>query len=179
MLRLSAFARMKSFTKTALIATIAFGIPMGTLAGIIIGFAHGLSAGVSFGIKAAAGSGLLLAGFMAIQRWRFSRARPEFTGEHLLHDGPANHFLKAEGVGGWRFLTKERLLFRSHQFNVQRHELSIPLAEITHVSPLNTATIFPNSPRFVTRSGREERFVVEANQTWCDEILRAQTIKSQ
>jgi len=174
---------MKSFTKTALIATIAFGIPMGTLAGIIIGFAHGLSAGVSFGIKAAAGSGLpfglLLASFMVIQRWRFSRARPEFTGEHLLHDGPANHFLKAEGVGGWLFLTKERLLFRSHQFNVQRHELSIPLAEITHVSPVKTARIFPNGLSIVTRSGRGERFVVEANQTWCDEILRAQTIKSQ
>jgi len=116
-----------------------------------------------------------MTGFMAIQRRRFSRARVELIGEQLLHDGPANHFLNGEGVGGWLFLTKERLLFRSHQFNVQRHELSVPLKEIAEVQPVRTARIFPNGLRLVTRSGKEERFVVREHGRWRDEIVRAHT----
>lgn len=170
---------MKSFPKTALRAGIAFGIPMGILAGIMIGIARGLSSGVSLGFLMAGGSGLAFglatAGFMAIQRKHFARARPEFTGGELLHDGPANHFLNGEGVGGWLFLTKELLLFRSHEFNIQRHELSVPLSEIAEVQAVRTAKIFSNGLRLVTRSGRDERFVVGAHQRWCDEIIRAQT----
>jgi hypothetical protein len=170
---------MKPFAKTALITGTAFGLPMGLLAGIVIGIAHGFSHGALVGLVTVGASGLAfglsMAGFMTIQRRRFAKARPEFTGEHLLHDGPANHFLNGEGVGGWLYLTERRLLFRSHQFNIQPHELSVPLAEIAEVHPVRTAKIFPNGLRLVTRSGQEDRFVVEANRRWCDEIVRAQT----
>ncbi len=152
---------------------------MGLVAGVVITNARGFSFKVSFGLAMAvvsgAAFGLAMAGFMAIQRRRFSRARPEFTGEQLLRDGPANHFLNGEGVGGWLFLTQERVLFRSHQFNIQRHELSVPLAEIAEVQPVRTAGIFPNGLLLVTRSGRQERFVVGEHRRWCDEIVRAQT----
>lgn len=128
---------MKSFVRTALITGTAFGIPMGAIAGVVVGIARGLSEGFFFGLVTAVASGLAfglaMAGFMVIQRRRVARARPEFTGEQLLHDGPANHFRNGEGVGGWLYLTKERLLFRSHQFNIQRHESSIPLADIAEV----------------------------------------------
>jgi hypothetical protein len=170
---------MKSFTKTALISGAAFGVPMGVLAGGVMAITRGFSFGMSFGLAMAVASGaafgLAMAGFLAIQRRRFSRARAELTGERLLHDGPANHFLNGEGVGGWLFLTKERLLFRSHQFNVQRHELSVLLKDIAEVQPVRTARIFPNGLRLVTRSGSEERFVVREHGTWRDEIVRAQT----
>jgi GRAM domain len=168
---------VKSFVKTALFAGVAFGVPMGIFFGVRVGIVQGFSAGISFGLVSGAASGLAfglaLAIFMAIQRRRFSRARPEFSGEQLLHDGPANHFLNGEAVGGWLFLTRERVLFRSHQFNIQPHELSVPLAEIAEVQPVRAAWIFPNGLRLVTRSGREERFVVEAHRKWRDEILSA------
>src|SRR5205809_520525 len=113
---------MKAFAKTALITGVAFSIPMGLIAGFLFGVARGFSAGVTFGLVIGPTSGLVfglaMAGFIAIQRRRFARTRSDFTGEQLLHDGPANHFLNGEGVGGWLFLTKERLLFRPHQFNV-------------------------------------------------------------
>jgi len=170
---------MQSFAKTALITGVAFGIPMGLLAGVVFGIVRGLSNGVVFGLVTAAISGLAfglaMAGFIAIQRRRFAQARPDFTGEQLLHDGPANHFLNGEGVGGWLFLTKERLLFRSHRFNFQRHELSMPLEDIAEVQPVRTAKVFPNGLRCVTHSGRDDRFVVEAHRRWCGEIVRAQT----
>jgi GRAM domain len=176
---------MKVFTKTTLITGIAFGVPMGLLfgilAGITIGIARGFSVGVVFGLKIAAISGLAcsllfglaMASFVAIQRQHVSKMRPEFTGEHLLHDGPANHFLNGEGVGGYLYLTDCRLFFRSHKFNIQTHELSIPLVDILEIRPVRTAKIFPNGLRLVTYSGREERFVVEANRRWCDEVVKA------
>ena len=170
---------MKPFAKTALITGAAFGIPVGALGGIVVGIARGFSSGVVFGLLTAPALGLAfglpMAGFMALQRRRFSQARPQFTEEQLLHDGPANHFLNGEGVGGWLFLTRERLLFRSHPYNFQPHELSIPLEAIAEVHPVRTAKVFPNGLRMVTHSGREERFVVEARRTWCDEIVRAQS----
>ncbi|MBL9174784.1 MAG: hypothetical protein JNL10_14700 [Verrucomicrobiales bacterium] len=169
---------MKSFAKTALMVGAAFGTPMGVLAGVVMGIARGSSAGILFGLATAIASGLAFgvttAGFMAVQRRRIAIARPEFTGEQLLHDGPANHFLNGEGVGGWLFLTRERLLFRSHQFNVQPHEWSIPLADITEVPAVRTARVFPNGLRLVTQAGITERFVVEAHRKWCEEISRAQ-----
>ena len=169
---------MKSFVKTALTTGVAFGIPTGILAGVVFGISRGFSNGVVFGLVSALilglPFGLAMAGFMAMQRRRFARIRPDFTGEQLLHDGPANHFLNGEGVGGWLFLTKERLLFRSHRFNFQQHQLSIPLEDIAEVQPVRTAKIFPNGLRVVTHSGRDDRFVVEANQTWCSEIVKAQ-----
>ena len=169
---------MKPFAKTTLITGSAFGIPMGILAGVVLGLVRGPSNGVIWGLLISGASGLVfglsMARFMAVQRRRFAQARPDFTGEPLLHDGPANHFLDGEGVGGWLFLTRERLLFRSHRFNLQRHELSIPLEQIAEVHPVRTARIFPNGLRLVIHSGREERFVVEAHRRWCGEIVKAQ-----
>ena len=173
---------MKSFTKTALITGTAYGIPMGLLAGVVLTLARGFAFGIAFGLAIAvmsgAAFGLVMGGFVAIQRRRFARARPEFSGEQLLHDGPANHFLNGEGVGGWLFLTQERLLFRSHQINIQPHELSVTLAEIAEVQPVRTAKVFPNGLRLVTRSRKEDRFVVEEHRRWCDEIIRAKTHKA-
>lgn len=138
------------------------------------GIAPGLSGGVLFGLMAGGAFGLIMASFKAMQMRRFTQARSEFTSEELLHDGPANHLLNRESVGGWLFLTKKRLLFRSHPINVQRHELSVPLAEIAEVQPVRTAGVIPNGLRVLTRSGTDDRFVVEARRKWCDEILRAQ-----
>jgi hypothetical protein len=171
-------ATMKRFLKTALIAGAGFGIPIGLLAGVVIGIARDRSDGVLTGSLVAGASGIAfgiaMAGFMTIQRRRFAQTRAEFTGEELLHDGPANHLLNGEGVGGWLFLTRERLLFRSHSVNIQCHEFSVLLAEIAEVQPVRTARLIPNGLRLVTRAGKDERFVVEAHRRWCDEIVRAQ-----
>jgi hypothetical protein len=173
---------MKNFLKIVLITGAAFGIPMGTLAGIAIGIARGTSVGVFCALIVAIASGIAfglgMGAFMTLQRRRFAPTRPEFAGEELLHDGPANHFLNGEGVGGWLFLTKERLLFRSHAFNIQCHELSVPLSDIAEIQAVRTAKLFANGLRLVTRDGKEERFVVEAHKTWRDEIVRQKNSKA-
>src|SRR5215470_6508505 len=98
------------------------GVPFGLLIGLFFtfrsvnpfavgpfGLVLGLAAGLLFG--------LMVATFVAWQRSRFTREDPGLEGEHLLKQGPANHFRGLEGVGGWLYLTDKRLLFRSHRFN--------------------------------------------------------------
>jgi hypothetical protein len=75
-------------------------------------------------------------------------------------------------VGGWLYLTDQRLVFLSHGFNIQEHKLSIPLEEIVEARPCATARIIPNGLRIVTTEG-EERFVVEGRRSWADEIEQA------
>jgi hypothetical protein len=137
-----------------------------------------LVAGWHMGLWLAVGSGLFfgvaMAAFASDQRCQFASQRPASSGEEVLHEGPANHFLNREGVGGWIYLTPRRFLFRSHAINLQPHELSIELSDISEAQPVMTAKIIPNGLRIVTRSGRDERFVVEDRRRWCYEIANAQ-----
>ena len=114
---------MQRFTKTSLLGGASFGAFMG----ILFGLRYGPVAGVLGGL----GSGLLfsqsIGAFVARQRVKFSGQCPLSEGERVIKEGPVNHLRRAEGVGGWLYLTNERLYFRSHKVNIQVHELSLPL----------------------------------------------------
>jgi len=161
---------MRRFVRTTLCTGIPFGVAMGVF--------YVLVAGWQGGLLLAAGSGFLfgiaMAAFASYQRRRFAAQRQAFTDEQVLYKGPANHFFNGKSVGGWIYLTPRRLLFRSHAINLQPHELSIDLSDISEALPVLTAKIIPNGLRIVTRSGRDERFVVEGHRRWCDEITNAQ-----
>jgi hypothetical protein len=161
---------MRKFVKTTLFMGTPFGFSMGVFYVLMTGWRIGLLLAVGSGLL----FGLAMAVFTSYQRRRFALDRPAFSGEKVLHEGPANHFLNREGVGGWIYLTSRRFLFRSHAINFQPHELSIELLEISEAKPAMTAKLIPNGLRIVTRSGREERFVVEDRRRWCSEIAKAQ-----
>lgn len=152
--------------------TVFAGVPFGLFMGLYFTFQWGSFLGVGLGLAAGLPFGLLLAAFTAWQGSRFTREAPGLEGEQLLKQGPANHFRGGESVGGWLYLTDKRLLFRSHRFNVQNHELSIPLAEIVEVQTCSTAWVVPNGLRVVTVQVAE-RFVVEGRRSWLQEISQA------
>ncbi len=164
---------------TALIG-LAVGAGAGLFSGVMISVFQvnarpewiGIITGLAFGFVVTL-SPLSLLGFLLVQRRRFVRARSEFTEERLLRDGPATHLLSNEGVGGWLYLTDQRLLFRSHKLNVQKHELSIPLEDIADACAMTTAKIFSNGLHLTTRSGGKEHFVVFGNRKWSEEVNRA------
>lgn len=156
-----------------LAATLRCGIPFGVIMAVPFSFTTGWRVGISAGLVAGLLFGVIMAVFVGWQKRRFQTERPDFTGEQLLWEGPANHFLRGEGVGGWLYLTTRRLLFRSHAFNIQRHETDLPLVDIAEASPVLTAGFIPNGLLVCTRSGRRERFVVEQRQRWSAEITSA------
>jgi hypothetical protein len=149
----------------------------GVLFGFIMAIPFSLTAGWHFGVLLGLGAGLLfgvsMAIFVGIQRQLFQTQRPDFSDERLLMEGPANHFLHGEGVGGWLYLTTRRLLFRSHAVNLQPHETDLPLTDIAEASPVLSAGFIPNGLLVRTVSGRNERFVVEQRRRWSMEIANA------
>ena len=159
------------------LTTLRCGIPFGLIMAIFISLCAGWRSGVACGLAAGLLFGVSIAVCAGRQRRRFQTESPgfSFTGEELLREGPASHFLHGESIGGWLYLTTRRLLFRSHPFNLQRHDTDLPLASIPEASPVFTAWIIPNGLLVRTVSGQHERFVVEQHERWSEEISRARS----
>jgi hypothetical protein len=150
------------FTKTVFFTGVPFGLFMGLFFALIykssVAFASGLACGLAFG--------LIMAIFTETQRKRMQSKDGRLDGEMIIFQGPANHFLKAEGRGGWLTLTPSRLVFRSHGMNVQNQSLDIAIREIADIVPTLTLGLIPNGLRVVLQSGQKESFVVNTRKKW-------------
>lgn len=154
------------FLKVTLLTGIPFGLFMGISWSVIYGSKSPAIAGSIAGILFGVSMGV----FVNYQKKKFETERPSFPGEDLVKEGGANHFRNIEAVGGWIYLTDQRLLFRSHSMNVQRHELTIPLLEISEAKPCMTFGIIPNGLEIKTIDGKTEKFVVEDRKDWAKKI---------
>ncbi len=96
--------------------------------------------------------------------------------ENAMFCGGANHFKNGEGVGGKMVLFQDSLVFKSHKFNIQNHELHIPLSDIAAVSAYNVWGIVPTGLEVIKKAGGSEKFVVEKPGEWVEEILLAKTL---
>jgi len=99
--------------------------------------------------------------------------------ETLIKQGAANHWQGWEAVGGRLFLTDQRLVFKSHSFNVQRHETSIELEEVAFVKPRNNFLLVPNGMSIFLRKGQEERFVIWSRKDWINKIRQAKLTRER
>lgn len=161
---------MKEYIKTVLSAGIPFGIGMGLFFSLTYGIGIGAIAGGGAGLL----FGLSLSSFVQFQRKKFRKNSSEITGgRDIIMDGPANHFKGIEGVGGWIYITSGELIFKSHAFNVQSHQIIIPLNQITEIRPVSTAGIIPNGLLVITNSGSSEKFVVNNRKGWIEGINNA------
>jgi hypothetical protein len=96
---------------------------------------------------------------------------PLRPGERVIKEGPANLQKSLETVGGKLYLTNQRLVFESHQINVQRGTTEVPLAHIHSSRPcwtkfLGVVPLFPNSLAVATQQGEEYRFVLFGRHAW-------------
>jgi hypothetical protein len=87
-------------------------------------------------------------------------------GERIVFETPANHFKGIEAVGGKLYLTNRRLVFKSHKFNIQKHLLSLNIADIAEVDPYKTMGITDNGLLVKTINGSTEKFVVQQRAEW-------------
>jgi hypothetical protein len=90
-----------------------------------------------------------------------------------IKDGGAKHFKGLEAVGGQLLLTSTTLSFTSHRFNIQVHDESYPLREITAVEPRKGLSLVGDGMAVLLGDGREERFVVFGRHDWIEQILAA------
>lgn len=157
---------MNSFLKTFFKSGIFFGVLMG----LYYSYEHGLKTGVGYGIFTGIFFGAIMALFAQFQSKKFQSERPVFLDEKLLKEGPANHFLNGEGVGGWIYLTDKNLFFKSHAANFQNHELSIPLSKIVEAEKGRTLGIIPNQLRVKLENKKVEKFVVNDVNDWIKNI---------
>ena len=92
--------------------------------------------------------------------------------EIILRKSRANHLKPFEGVGGRLFLTNQRLFFKSHFFNVQTHEESIPLQEIVSIKAKGSDFISGKMKIFL-KNGSVEKFHVPKRKKWVNDIGKA------
>lgn len=156
--------------KSWLITALLFGLPMGILYSVQTGnYAIGIPAGLVAGILFTT----FMFRFASKQAHKFQMDRPDFVSETLMLEGPANHFKRAEGVGGFLWLTTKRLHFRSHKVNIQNHEWNATLSDISTAQVTKTLGIFANGLLVRLSSGEKHHFVVNQNNLWVSSIMGA------
>jgi hypothetical protein len=90
--------------------------------------------------------------------------------ETILFETGANHIKGAEAAGGKLYLTNKRLVFKSHKFNIQNHELSISLLDIDKVDRYKTLGLVNNGLSVITTGNKIEKFVVQQINEWIDQL---------
>lgn len=134
--------------------TIYFSFSMEFQQSLISGFSAGGFFGLALGI------------FALFHSNAFTTNRPLWSDETIIKEGPANHFLNGEGVGGWIYLTDHRFYYKSHKANLQNHELPIALDSIIRADKAHSAGIIPNQIHLTLQNGKVEKFVVDSARDW-------------
>ena len=164
---------MSQTAKAFILSWLAFGACMAA----VFTFQFGPQSGVPCGIVAGLLWAAIMSAFAKSQAQKLKVQSPLADGETLLKDGPANHFVRFEGVGGWLFLTPTRLCFRSHKVNIQNHELSFTVEEIVKSHKSLTLGFIPNGLTVESNKGKD-RFVVNGAGSWVSAIEKAKSARA-
>lgn len=153
--------------KASFVGGIFFGTIMGLYTAImssslIYSIGIGIFVGIFFGLA------------MAILTFFLNRSFKKknlkvIGGEKIILDGPANHFMGKESVGGYLYLTKKEIIFNSHNLNIQVHETVIPIEQIFEVKTTLTCGLVPNGLQIITKNS-VEKFVVANRKYWVQKI---------
>jgi hypothetical protein len=157
------------FIKYTLMTGSPFGLILGAICAAAFGGATGLRAGLASGLL----FGLAVAAFVEAQRRQMESGSGMFENEAVILQGPANHFMKGEGRGGWLTLTPTRLAFRSHGKNFQNEPVDIYLDKVESVTTCRTLGVIPNGLKVVRKDGASDRFVVTPRRDWAQAISGA------
>jgi hypothetical protein len=146
------------------------GAPFGLVMGIFFAWRYGAAYGLIGGFACGFFFAISMANFVERQRMKMESKDASFEGEDVLFQGPANHFLRGEGRGGWLTLTRTRLAFRSHGENLQNRPIDIPIADVREAAPALTVGFVPNGLRIRRKDGGTESFVVSNRKEWARRI---------
>jgi len=91
--------------------------------------------------------------------------------EELIKKGGANLQKGFEAVGGFLYLTNQRLIFESHKINIQTGNVIIDLSNISATEKVwtkvfNIIPMVPNSLAIKCVDGQDYRFVLFGRKDW-------------
>lgn len=92
------------------------------------------------------------------------------AGEEIKKEGPATLYKGLEGVGGKLFLTDKRVIFKSHQLNIQRGQTDIDYSLISGVEKRIMKKWGNARIVILTKDGMEYQLVVYEPKQWKAEI---------
>ena len=144
--------------------------------GLILGVLLDIIAAVLFGAACGWLYGLGMWSLLKKNAQEFAPMRESYIAQRcLFYDGPANHVMGKESVGGWMFILSDTLYFKSHQQNVQVHELAIPLVNIRKITCTKNGMrgIFSSGLDIELADGRMEQYVVNDRKIWVAKIIEA------
>lgn len=80
--------------------------------------------------------------------------------EQVYFDVFANLFRGIEAVGGKLKITDSKLVFKSHDLNIQAGTTEILIEQIVKIEKRNTLGIIPNGVSVITTNGTKYKFVL-------------------
>lgn len=80
--------------------------------------------------------------------------------EHVLFEKKANLFRGIESVGGKILFYKDKMVFKSHSFNIQTGDTIIVYSQIQSMKKVNTIGLVPNGLLITLQDGQQHKFVV-------------------
>ena len=97
--------------------------------------------------------------------------KPLLLSDELVEiEGPANLFRGMEAVGGKLFLTNKKIIFKSHNINIQNGQTDIGYSDISGIIKRKTTKLINNGMKIKTTDGQEFDFVVNEREKWIQEL---------
>ncbi|MCC6600680.1 MAG: hypothetical protein IT223_08385 [Crocinitomicaceae bacterium] len=94
-------------------------------------------------------------------------------GEAIIFEDGASHFHNFLAIGGTLVLTNKRLLFTSSPCFHYRHELEIPVDQISGIEYFKTVFLNPNGLAILLKNGNLENFIVDDKKIWGEKVMTA------
>ena len=158
---------MKTFFKNFLYTGIPFGVAMG----IFLALEKGLASGMIYGFLAGIMFGVCMALIIGYQRDQTRSARPfSLSDETFIYEGIASHRARGIAVGGWLFLTDQQILFKPHNLNFTKDEISISIHEIKEVTQAKSLGFINNKLIVCDYQDNKTTFLVENPRKWAEAI---------
>jgi hypothetical protein len=152
--------------KYSFIAGIGFAVMFGLVTAICSDLKHAILEGPLAGLLFTIG----IYFFLRLQNRHVQSIGIDDNENDIIFSGGANHIKNGEAVGGRLFLLSKSLRFKSHNYNLQNHELDIEVFKITHITFFNMYLFIPNGLQIETKVGKVEKFIVENRIRWKEEI---------
>ncbi len=115
-------------------------------------------------------------GFPFVMIWMAKKMNKKVTvnpelqdGEEINFYGPANYAKTWMAIGGKLFITDRNLIFKSHKYNLQKPQVTIPLDAIQQIKLQSTLNILDNAMVVDSIEG-SYKFTVNERAVWLERL---------